>query len=103
MSSTCIYEKDIICQNCFDEREKNASNTYCDNFLDSNIPLNFIPGFFFIKLAKTIKYSDGCVHHVYIHGRHEKWSGHNNDEYNMKKCKLCFNFNQHFYKLESYE
>ena len=102
MSSTCIYEKDILCERCFDEREKNASKTYTDNFLDSNIALNFTP-IFFIRLARTIKYSDGCVHHVYIHGRHEKWSGHRNNEDDMKKCKLCLEFNCHFYRLESYE
>lgn len=100
---SCIYIGDYLCDSCFNEREKNSSETYTDNFLDSNIPSNFIPGVFFVKLIKTIKYSDGCVHHVYYNGRHEKWSGHNNNEYNMKKCKECSKFDKNFYKLESYE
>ena len=100
---SCIYIGDYLCDSCFNEREKNSSETYTDNFLDSNIASNFIPGVFFFKLMKTIKYSDGCVHHVYYNGRHEKWSGHNNNEYNMKKCKECSKFDKNFYKLESYE
>ena len=100
---SCIYIGDYLCDSCFNEREKNSSETYTDNFLDSNIPLNFMPGVFFVKLMKTIKYSDGCLHHVYYNGRHEKWSGHNNNEYNMKKCKECSKFDKNFYKLESYE
>ena len=100
---TNLYEGDYLCESCYIERENNSSKHYNDNFLDSNIGYNFIPGVFFVKLLKTIKYSDGNVYHIYIYGRHEKWSGHNNNEYNMKKCKKCSNFDKNFYKLESYE
>ena len=99
------YKDDKYCENCFNTRKNKASNYNVEDFLSDNWGLNFLPiiGIFGARGIKTIVFPDGLIYHVYIEGRHEKWSKNNKNSNNLKKCDNCSSFVSTYYQLENYE
>lgn len=103
-----MSEGDKFCNVCFNNRKKSASNYHEENLLKKNWGLYFIPiAGPYIAIGKgiqsTVLYPGGNIYHVYIQGRHEKWSKHNKDSSNLQKCENCNKFVCSYYQLRNYE
>ena len=100
-----MYEGDILCSTCFDQRKKEASSTSCQDLLQKNWGLYAIPivglGLFLSRAKKEIIDDCSDVWHVYINGDHEVWHENRTNDYNKKKCNNCNTFVSYFYELVS--
>ncbi len=101
------YTGDKFCCDCFDKRKHSASNYHCENIFKRNWGLYFIPGvregLLIANGIKSFNFPGGYVYHVYISGKHEKWSKNEKGGNNMQKCDECRNIVQNYYQLEAYE
>ena len=101
------YIGDKFCCDCFDKRKSSASKYHYENIFKRNWGLYFIPvvrdALLISNGIKCLDFPGGNIYHVYIRGRHEKWSKNEKGANNMQKCDECSNFVSNYYKLEEYE
>ena len=107
-----MSKEDKICEDCFEERKKSASNYYEEKvsaFKIGKAALPFLilaplPTLLANKLINRFKYgSSGKIYHVYIDGNHEKWTFYKVDKSNLIKCCKCQNFENNYFHLYSKE
>ena len=102
------YTGDRYCSDCFEERKNKASNYTYENIFDDHpirtFGISLIPFIGLgVNIGTMIKYPNGDCDHLYIEGRHEKWSRNSKDSNNMKKCDNCSQFVTYYHQLENWE